>query len=237
MFGEFLRFQVSALKLKCGPASMDAVDQSRPSAIFETPSSKSLDAAWDQQCPAGQVAVGVHGRTGTRLDALGLICAPPRIDTSRPPPKALGRVHSGTPLPAASTDICTTARTARARNSPAAPGLEARCRAINARPPEIREPVKVLGRMDPTGPAPSTLSICEAAELARARNNPSAAGLEARCRAVQAQQEPPLDADQVADPEPVAAPEEPGPEPGEPLPEVAPGAPGQQAFVLAGGKA
>ena len=124
---------MSALGLICGPASIDAVNQKNPSALFETPTTN-LGSFQDQRCPAGQVAIGAHGRSGTRLDALGLICAPPRLServtsTLPGPAKVLGRTRSGVPSSAA-TDICATARMARARNNPAAPGLEARCRAI-----------------------------------------------------------------------------------------------------------
>ena len=44
--------------------------------------------------------------------------------------KAQGRVKTGTPSPKLS--ICEAAQKARARNSPAAPGLEAQCRATGA---------------------------------------------------------------------------------------------------------
>jgi hypothetical protein len=34
-------------------------------------------ATEDQQCPAGTVGVGIHGRSGAFLDAVGLICGRP----------------------------------------------------------------------------------------------------------------------------------------------------------------
>jgi hypothetical protein len=97
-----------------------------------------------QRCPAGEVAVGIHGRSGEMLDSLGLICGDPRL-TPRPiravgrvklepeRVRAVGRVKlpdGEEPTPALS--ICESARQARARNSPAAPGLEAQCRAQGA---------------------------------------------------------------------------------------------------------
>src|SRR5258708_34996308 len=98
-------------------------------------------------CIAGLVAVGSSGRSGVWLDAVGLICGAPTLTPggsgnsentgttssalTREPVKAIGRVKlegpsgpSGPPRP-----ICDLAREARERNSPAAPGLEAKCRA------------------------------------------------------------------------------------------------------------
>jgi len=74
---------------------------------------------------------------------------------------------------------CEAAKQARARNSPAAPGLEAQCRDEGA--------VKPVGRIkQPDGTTTrSTLTKCEAAKQARARNSPAAPGLEAQCLAEQ----------------------------------------------------
>jgi hypothetical protein len=71
--------------------------------------------------------------------------------------------------------ICVAAKQARERNSPAAPGLEAKCLA--------QEPVKPQPRVkQPDGTTTkSTLTKCEAAKQARARNSPAARGLEAQC--------------------------------------------------------
>jgi len=80
-----------------------------------------------QRCRSGQVAVGMHGRSGRWVDAIGLICGdpPPLIG------KTLGRVPSSSP-PHPPRPICDSARDARARNSPAAPNLEAQCAASKA---------------------------------------------------------------------------------------------------------
>ncbi len=84
------------------------------------------------RCEAGFIAVGIVGRSGKFLDALGMVCgAPP------PPPapaqqtvKAQGRVKLGGAVPPGpARPICEIASEARARNSPAAPGLEAQCAA------------------------------------------------------------------------------------------------------------
>jgi hypothetical protein len=78
-----------------------------------------------QTCPVGQVAVGIHGRSGVWLDALGLVCAAPTVAIT-----GIGRKKD---LPASTTvpgqTICDRAKEARARNSPAAANLEAQCRA------------------------------------------------------------------------------------------------------------
>ncbi|MEP7147544.1 MAG: hypothetical protein ABI857_01495 [Acidobacteriota bacterium] len=132
-----------------------------------------------QTCGFDRVAVGINGRTGYWLDAVGLICGAPKLT---PRPNALGRVKITSPTAAAPTSICDSARDARARNSPAAPGLEEKCRAAGAageKPPPL-----ALGRVKvPAAGTLPTLLICEASRGARARNSPAAPGLEAQCRA------------------------------------------------------
>ena len=90
--------------------------------------------------------------------------------------KTLGRVKLP-PSGAPPRPICDVAREARARNSPAAPGLEAQCLAVG------EPPTKTLGRvkLPPTSAPPRP--ICDVAREARARNSPAAPGLEAQCRA------------------------------------------------------
>jgi hypothetical protein len=147
---------------------------------------------WDdakQDCPDTLVAVGINGRYGEFLDAVGLICGPPKLTpiSTRPgstdnsentgtsrsavtttpvttgPVKGIGRVKESPTTSEPAKPICDVAREARARNSPAAPGLEAQCRAAGGTLP------------DPP--------ICTSARAARARKSPAAPGLEAQCRA------------------------------------------------------
>ncbi|CAN5352675.1 hypothetical protein BH11PSE14_BH11PSE14_09110 [soil metagenome] len=99
------------------------------------------------------------------------------------PALALGRVKlpAGTTAPAKS--ICDYAKSARERNSPAAPGLERQCAAQGGPPAP-----KALGRVkmpDGTPPSPPR-TMCEMAASARARNSPTAPALEQRCAAEQA---------------------------------------------------
>jgi len=165
---------LSAIHLYCGQAVAAQKPAAFPSAVFDAPGNTRIgpfDGA-PQVCPAGQVAVGVHGRAGTWLDALGLICGAPRKDTSG---MALGRVQAT--APAAIMSICERAQAARARNSPTAAALEAQCNAS-------RGPAVALGRVGaPSAPAGS-VPICDQAQSARARNSPIAPQLEARCRAI-----------------------------------------------------
>lgn len=114
---------------------------------------------------------------------------------SAKPTMALGRVQSpaGTPAATAGT-ICEAAASARARNSPAAPGLERQCAASKptvqlGRVPEpttnlgrVKPPPVQLGRVAPSGAPATERSICEAAADARARKSPAADGLERQCR-------------------------------------------------------
>jgi len=82
-------------------------------------------------CPRDRIAVGINGRSGIWLDAVSFICGDlPAIPMSVPV-KSLGRVKPTGP-PAPPRPICDSARDARARNSPAAPNLEAQCAAYLA---------------------------------------------------------------------------------------------------------
>jgi len=97
------------------------------------------------------------------------------------PQLGFGRV-----APSAS-QICAAARSARERNSPAAPGLERQCAAQTPPPPSgvgfgrIKPaPLKGIGRVKTDGTVDNR-SICEAAADARARNSPAAPGLERQC--------------------------------------------------------
>ncbi|MEP6634546.1 MAG: hypothetical protein ABJA62_10090 [Luteimonas sp.] len=215
---------VNNIHLFCGEATTTQVASDFPAAVFDAPAYKASDAVLGigsggsqpyrdnntQHCPGGQVAVGVHGRSGKWLDAIGLICgAPP------PPGKSIGRVDTGKPPPEhpAGWTICDAARDARGRNSPAAPNLEAQCAA--------RTPVKSIGRVKtntPAPPHPPGWTICDAARSARARNSPAAPNLEAQCRA--AGSPPPAAAPPAAPP--AQAPAPPPPPPPEPAPEPAP---------------
>lgn len=135
---------VNNIHLFCGLAVADQTPSDQPSNVFDapkaTPSAGPLglsvnypqSTTGSERCPAGQVAVGMHGRAGIWLDAIGLICDTPRLPP--PPPKpgmVLGRVH-GSPEPPPQrigdeSQICAQARSALARNSPIAPSLRKQC--------------------------------------------------------------------------------------------------------------
>jgi hypothetical protein len=168
---------VSAIHLFCGQAVAAQTPPPLPSALFDGPGSTNVGTfvGAPQACPAGMVAVGVHGRAGTWLDAMGLICGAPRKDTSG---KALGRVQSTTPAIAMS--VCDRAKDARTRNSPAAPALEAQCEASK----HPAGPPLALGRTGAPNPNAGTVPICDQAQDALARNSPVAPQLVARCRAI-----------------------------------------------------
>ncbi len=157
--------------------------------------------------------------------ALAASCAPPqtpagaelatKVDSSssataaifagRPAPTvAFARVKTDTASP---MTICEAAKSARARNSPAAPGLERQCAALQANAASavsaateavsdrgaeaalLRSPApKALGRVKaPAGtPAQPAGTICDMAASARAANRPTAAALQQRCDAERA---------------------------------------------------
>jgi hypothetical protein len=132
-----------------------------------------------QRCPTSLIAVGINGRSGIWLDAVGLICGVPKLT---PKPIALGRVQPTSP-PGPPKSICARARDARARNSPTASALEAQCRAAGAAGEKTPPGAVALGRVGPTSPPGPAISICARARAARARNSPTAPALEAQCRA------------------------------------------------------
>jgi hypothetical protein len=181
---------VNNIHLFCGIAAAKQQANDYPSAVFDGPYAKDTYGAFGsgngvtlrsdtQRCPAGTVAAGISGRSGVWLDAVGLICGEPKLSAGGPV-KAIGRVKGAAPT-GPTLSICEVAREARARNSPAASGLEAQCRAAGTR--GETPPVKAIGRVKgetPTGPA---MSVCDSAKAARDRNSPATAGLEERCRA------------------------------------------------------
>jgi hypothetical protein len=178
---------LSAIHLYCGQAVAAQTPPALPSAIFDAPGSTRVGTAIDvpHACPAGMVAVGVHGRAGTWLDAMGLICGAPRKDTSG---VALGRVQPTTP--AAAMSICDRAKDARARNSPVAAQLEAQCQAS--------KPHVALGRVGTPSADAGSVPICDQAQSALARNSPVAPQLVARCRAIGGGEGMPLTPDELA---------------------------------------
>jgi hypothetical protein len=132
---------VDSIHLFCGVAATTQKQSQFPAAVFDAPhintSEHGQSSEATQRCPAGLVAVGINGRSGEWLDSLGLICGVPTLTPKAAPPpevpsspavKAVGR----TKLPPGTAvnppaPICDLAQEARARNNPAAPGLEEKC--------------------------------------------------------------------------------------------------------------
>jgi hypothetical protein len=145
--GEGVRtYTVNNIHLFCGLAVVTAqAKPDLPSAIFDAPQiprNPGVTGYEREDCPPGQVAIGVHGRSGEWLDSVGLICGPARVTpmpASNPvqplgnkgPGKPLGRVQPS-PIDSAPRSPCESARTARERNSPAWPGLQIQCGATLA---------------------------------------------------------------------------------------------------------
>ncbi|MEP7247242.1 MAG: lamin tail domain-containing protein, partial [Gammaproteobacteria bacterium] len=180
---------INNVHLYCTPAAVNQPLPVNPTVVFDGPSIRITAGGpftggdpvfmsyGKQNCPAGLVSVGISGRSGIWLDAVGLICGRLYLDTSKAP-IGLGRVNSSAPA-GPRKPLCEAAADARARNSPAAPNLEAQCRASQT-------PVKSLGRVNvaaaPGAPA-APRTLCQAAYDARARSSPAAPNLEAQCRA------------------------------------------------------
>jgi hypothetical protein len=145
--GEGVRtYTVNNIHLFCGLAVASVQARtSYPSAIFDAPQiprNPGVVGYQSENCPPGQVAIGVHGRSGEWLDSVGLICGPARMTAppnsnpvqplgNKVPTMALGRVQPS-PIDSAPRPVCDSARTARERNSPAARGLQIQCGATLA---------------------------------------------------------------------------------------------------------
>lgn len=163
---------VNNIHLFCGQPAVDQVADANPSNIFDAPANdQARERTGSLRCPAGLVAVGLHGRAGIWLDALGLACDLPRVKKYL----ALGRVETTGAADGPRPSLCEAARSARERNSPAAPALERQCEA--SKPPPV-----LLGRVGVPADAPRP-GLCDAAKSARARNSPAAPGLERQCQA------------------------------------------------------
>ena len=77
----------------CGIAGLQRHLSEVPSATFEGPSQNLFIPApfINKRCPEGLVAVGVHGRAGARVDALGLICGTPQLRSDPTAGRTLGK--------------------------------------------------------------------------------------------------------------------------------------------------
>lgn len=158
---------VNEIVLFCGLVSSNTFEPSTPGAIFEGPRYKGTASPGrptynrqSQQCPKGAIAVGVHGRTGVWVDAIGLICAAPEPDRGfaelarRPPPVALGRVHPTAPPPVP----------------------------LGRKQPTSSSPDPLERKGIPMSVILAPPPICVAAQNARGRNSPAAPGLERQCQ-------------------------------------------------------
>lgn len=170
---------INSIHLSCALAADSQVTSKDTVAFFDAPAYYNsqlfaTDPHWHgqtQYCPDGQLAVGMHGRSGVWVDAIGLICAPP--DMAHAPVRSIGRA-GGSPEPGPPKSICQAARDARARNSPAAANLEAQCAAI--------PPIPSIGRVPGLPGTDKPMTLCQRAKDARERNSPVAAHLEDLCR-------------------------------------------------------
>src|SRR5664280_651939 len=203
---------VNNIHVYCGLATSGKALVSYPDAVFDGPAVKRSSGSFigtvhdHQGCPRRQIAIGVHGSSGSMLDAVGLICATP--PAHRTPPanavSAIGRVPSPSSLPAdPHRSICDAAAAARARNSPAAPDLEEQCNAWKAQTKAqttARDALIAVNEKKDLAPGPSgaPVSVCDAAQAALNRNAPEAADLVAKCRASGGGQSLITEADQLA---------------------------------------
>lgn len=155
-------FIVNNVRLYCSTAATHQLPGPYPTVAYDGPEVKvtgkfAMALRFEMQsCPDGLIPVGIHGRSGIWLDSVGLICGALRLDAPRfttPPVKSIGRTASpSTPRPART--ICEAAYDSRARNSPAAPNLEAQCRAAGGKPVPPAPPA-------PPAPAPAAITTAD----------------------------------------------------------------------------
>jgi hypothetical protein len=92
---------VNKIHLFCGLASATVqVPGKFPSAAFDGPRAVNPGGVHfnapillSQRCPDGYIALGITGRSGIWLDAVGLICGVPRFTPNPHPAKSLGRIQ------------------------------------------------------------------------------------------------------------------------------------------------
>lgn len=164
-------------------AAWDGPVLGRTEGGFLTPSQKLPLGHGLQTCPPGLVPVGINGRSGYWLDAVGLICGSPpplRHLQAKTPVGSIGRRGAGGGTPGPAMSLCERAKDARARHSPVAATLEAQCAAHP-------EGISSIGKVD-AGPAvprdPAIHTICDAARDALSRQSPAAPNLVRQCRAL-----------------------------------------------------
>lgn len=174
---------VNNIHLFCGPALAHQMPAANPTVVFDGPPARHTNAVILPQtgnsvqrtgsgraqiCPDGLVAVGINGRSGIWLDALGLVCgAPPAA--ARPAAPA-----NTTPGNAGKRPV--TLGRAKPRAAPIAQRFASRA-AIDA------------ARMTPLS-TQNEPPICASARSARARHAPTAPALEKRCAAARASAPP-----------------------------------------------
>jgi hypothetical protein len=194
---------VNNIHLFCGLPVANQRIPAYPSAVFDGPMAHATKGLIPgsapkrlvdhQACPAGQIGVGINGRSGVWLDAVGLICGPPPAARVAPiePPKVVGRLT----MPDALTppgSVCATAATAAQRKSPAALPLEAQCN-------QLKTLIVANEKRDLTpGPSGTPVAVCDAAQTALDHNAPEAFDLSSKCRATGGGQNLTSQADQFA---------------------------------------
>lgn len=82
VFAEGIGLVVNSVSLYCGAVVAQQARPNNPGAIFSAPKQPMTHPdrvrAHLTYCPPGLLGVGVHGRSGAMVDALGLICGPPQ---------------------------------------------------------------------------------------------------------------------------------------------------------------
>lgn len=165
---------VNNIHLFCGAALAGQAPAANPTVMFDGPPAQYSDAIifetgnivqhYDsegtQTCPAGLVAVGINGRSGKWLDAVGLICgAPPAMAQVQAVPANVTPGNVGKPPVSLGRKRTVSSQIMQRADShvPIDAGTTSRTR-------QQRDP-----------------PVCASARNARATNSPAAQGLEKQC--------------------------------------------------------
>jgi hypothetical protein len=148
--------------------------------------------SWSYLRPGGQRAAGhcwLKNGVAPPVPDANFVSGVKFASSEPEPVKALGRVNTGSTLPTGGeAPICSRAHDARARNSPAAPSLEAQCNVANAQIIANEKAVNAeIAANEKNDLAPGAsgvpISICDAAQTALNHAAPEAADLVAKCHA------------------------------------------------------
>ena len=82
-------YAINNVRLYCGPVAINQLPAGYPTVAYDGPEIGGQRSRFfwaSQRCPAGLVAVGIHGKSGIWLDSVGFICGALILSPPEPPP-------------------------------------------------------------------------------------------------------------------------------------------------------